>query len=90
MSSFLVVAIGIFVVLGLIIGLRINAFIALIVAALVVSFLAADPASIDGQEVNPITLKERLERVGREFGTSAGKDWLGDWVRGCHWRSDDA
>lgn len=73
MSSFLVVAIGIFVVLGLIIGLRINAFIALIVAALVVSFLAANPAPIEGEELVQVTMKERLERVGREFGTSAGK-----------------
>ena len=73
MSSFLVVGIGILVVLGLIIFLRVNAFIALIVAALVVSFLASDPLPEDGSELTPTTMKERLERVGKEFGSSAGK-----------------
>jgi len=73
MSSFLVVAIGIFIVLGLIIGLRINAFIALIVAALAVSFLATDAPPEDGVDHDPVTLKERLDRVAREFGSSAGK-----------------
>lgn len=73
MSSFVVVIIGILIVLGLIIGLRINAFIALIVAALAVSFLAADPPVVDGEEQTPTTMKERLDRVGREFGSAAGK-----------------
>lgn len=73
MSSFLVVAIGILIVLGLIIGLRINAFIALIVAALAVSFLANDAAPTDGSQHVPVTLKERLDRVATEFGISAGK-----------------
>ncbi|MEZ6128837.1 MAG: SLC13 family permease [Planctomycetaceae bacterium] len=73
MSSFLVVAIGILIVLGLIIGLRINAFIALTVAALAVSFLATDAPPEDGSKHVPVTLKERLDRVATEFGVSAGK-----------------
>lgn len=73
MSSFVVVTIGISVVLGLIIGLRINAFIALIVAALVVSFLAADPPAPEGGQQVPVTMKQRLERVSWEFGVAAGK-----------------
>ncbi|MGB4741765.1 MAG: hypothetical protein WBH50_26510, partial [Fuerstiella sp.] len=73
MSSFVVVAIGISIVLGLIIGLRINAFIALIVAALAVSFLAADPVPEDGAEPVPVSLKTKLSRVSEEFGISAGK-----------------
>ncbi|MFN3190050.1 MAG: GntP family permease [Aureliella sp.] len=72
MSSFLVVGIGILVVLGLIIGLRINAFIALIVAALTVSFLAATPEAMveNGETVGAL---ERMDRVAREFGVAAGK-----------------
>ena len=73
MSSFLVVTIGILIVLGLIIGLRINAFIALIVAALAVSFLAADPLPESGENPITVTLKEKLDRVSNEFGISAGK-----------------
>lgn len=73
MSSFVVVSIGILIVLGLIIGLRINAFIALIVAALAVSFLAAGPDTPEGEEPVEVTMKERLERVGQAFGTAAGK-----------------
>lgn len=75
MSSFAVVTIGILIVLGLIIVLRINAFIALIVAALAVSFLAADPQPAEGQTAEEVRtpFKERLDRVGQEFGTAAGK-----------------
>ncbi len=61
MPSFLIVAIGISIVLGLIIKLRINAFIALITAALAVSFLA------EGD------MTEKVSRVATEFGTAAGK-----------------
>lgn len=61
MSSFLIVGIGIAVVLFLIIQLRINAFLALIAAATVVSFLA------DG------TMASKLPRVAAEFGIAAGK-----------------
>ncbi len=56
----LVLAIGIVSVLGLIIGLKTNAFLALIISALVVSLLAAgDPG-------------ERMQAVVAAFGSSAG------------------
>lgn len=58
---FLMVAIGIAVVLGMIIMLRINAFIALICAALVVSFLA------------PGDWNTKVSRVAVAFGENAGK-----------------
>ena len=61
MPSYVIVAIGILVVLVLIIKLRINAFIALITAALAVSFLA------DGE------MTEKVSRVASEFGVAAGK-----------------
>ncbi|MEO2027835.1 MAG: SLC13 family permease [Fuerstiella sp.] len=61
MPSYVIVAIGILIVLGLIIKLRINAFIALITAALAVSFLA------DGE------MTEKVSRVATEFGVAAGK-----------------
>lgn len=74
MSSFVVVTIGILIVLSLIIGLRINAFIALIVAALAVSFLASGPQTEDGVNApEGASLVERMNRVGREFGVAAGK-----------------
>ena len=63
-----ILAIGIFTVIGLILFLRINAFIALIVAALVVSVLAPQP---------PVEQKEagvnKVNRVAIAFGESAGK-----------------
>ena len=56
-----ILAIGIVVVVGMIIVLRINAFIALITAAIVVSLLApGDPA-------------EKIKRVAEAFGSAAGK-----------------
>ncbi|MCA9036719.1 MAG: gluconate permease [Planctomycetaceae bacterium] len=61
MHPYLIVAIGILTVLGLIIFLRINAFIALISAALVVSFLAPGP------------INEKVSRVAFAFGENAGK-----------------
>lgn len=61
MSSFLIVGIGIAVVLVLIIQFRINAFLALIAAAVTVSFLA------DG------TMAAKMPRVATEFGVAAGK-----------------
>jgi GntP family gluconate:H+ symporter len=60
--SLLVLAIGIATVLGLIIAFKINAFLALIIAAIVVSVLS--PA---------IPLAEKISRVAAEFGISAGK-----------------
>jgi GntP family gluconate:H+ symporter len=56
-----ILAVGVAIVLGLIIGLKINAFIALITAAMVVSLLASGP------------LSERIARVATAFGSSAGK-----------------
>ena len=61
MHPYLIVVIGILTVLGLIIFLRINAFIALISAALVVSFLAPGPVN------------EKVSRVAVAFGENAGK-----------------
>jgi hypothetical protein len=56
----LVLAIGIVSVLGLIIGLKTNAFLALIISALIVSLMAAgDPG-------------ERMQAVVAAFGSSAG------------------
>ena len=56
----LILALGIATVLGLILGLRANAFLALIAAALVVSLLA--PGEPD----------DKVKRVAVAFGTSAG------------------
>ena len=56
-----ILAIGILTVIGMIIWLRINAFIALITAALVVSFLAEGSVS------------SKVARVAEAFGTYAGK-----------------
>ncbi|MCA9082436.1 MAG: gluconate permease [Planctomycetaceae bacterium] len=61
MPSFVIVAVGILIVLGLIIRLRINAFIALTTAALVVSFLAPGESA------------DKVNRVAAEFGNAAGK-----------------
>lgn len=55
-----ILAIGILTVIGLIIFVRINAFIALITAALVVSFLAPGP------------VESKVARVAQAFGTYAG------------------
>lgn len=56
-----VLAIGIAIVLGLIIALKINPFIALITAAIVVSLLAPGP------------LGDRIGRVATAFGEAAGR-----------------
>jgi len=56
----LVLAVGIAIVMGLILGLRINAFLALIVAAFAVSLLA------------PGELADKAPRVVTAFGTVAG------------------
>ena len=58
--SLLALAVGIVVVLGLIIGLKINALIALITAAIVVSLMA--PGDWSG----------KISRVASAFGNSAG------------------
>jgi GntP family gluconate:H+ symporter len=55
-----ILAIGMVTVIGLIVGLRLNAFIALIVAAIIVSFLApGEPA-------------DKITRVAAAFGSTAG------------------
>lgn len=59
MSPFLILLVGLVVVLGLIIGLRVNAFLALISAALVVSLLAPGPMAL------------KVERVAAAFGGTA-------------------
>ena len=56
-----ILIIGIAVVLIMIIALRINAFIALITAAIVVSILAPGEAAV------------KITRVAEAFGTTAGK-----------------
>lgn len=58
---YIVLAVGIATVLGLIIGFKINAFLSLIIAALVVSLMVGG---------NP---GDRLEAVTAAFGSSAGK-----------------
>lgn len=55
-----ILAIGMVTVIGLIVGLRMNAFIALLIAAIVVSMLA------------PGELAEKISRVATAFGSTAG------------------
>lgn len=64
---FIILALGIGTVLGLILFLRINAFIALIVAALVVSMLAAPPTPEEEKLSG-----NKVKRVATEFGKAAG------------------
>ena len=59
-SPLLILVIGIATVLGMIIVLRINAFIALITAAIVVSLLAGGATG------------DKISRVAAAFGKSAG------------------
>jgi GntP family gluconate:H+ symporter len=61
LDPLIILAIGIVTVIGMIIVLRINAFIALITAAIVVSLLA------------PGEMKVKISRVAEAFGTSAGQ-----------------
>ncbi|MFO7903952.1 MAG: GntP family permease [Planctomycetota bacterium] len=56
-----VLAVGVIVVLGLIIGMKVNAFLALITAAMVVSLLAEG------------VLADKIARVAVAFGESAGE-----------------
>ena len=60
MHPLLILGIGIAIVIGMIVVLRINAFIALISAALIVSLLAPGP------------LAERVSRVAEAFGKTTG------------------
>ncbi len=61
MHPLLILGIGLTIVIGMIVVLRINAFIALITAALIVSMLAPGP------------LAEKVARVAQAFGLTAGK-----------------
>jgi len=56
-----ILAVGIAIVIGMIVVLRVNAFLALIVAAMVVSLMSPGPVA------------ERVSRVATAFGTTAGK-----------------
>ncbi len=60
LHPFLILLVGMFVIMGAIIALRLNAFIALIVAAIVVSFMAP------GDQV------VKISRVAEAFGRTAG------------------
>ncbi len=60
MSPLLILIIGIVIVIGMIIVLRVNAFIALITAAMVVSILS------------PGVLSEKMSRVAIAFGNVVG------------------
>ncbi len=57
----IILAIGIAIVISMIVVLRVNAFLALIVAAMVVSLMSPGPVA------------ERVSRVATAFGTTAGK-----------------
>jgi gluconate:H+ symporter, GntP family len=57
---FLILFVGVAIVIGMIIGLRINAFVALISAALVVSLMA------------PGEVADKIARVASAFGSTAG------------------
>ena len=61
LNPLIILAIGVAVVIGMIVVLRINAFMALITAAMVVSLLA------------PGQMSEKISRVAVEFGRTAGK-----------------
>ncbi len=61
MDPLIILLIGLVTVIGMIIVLRVNAFVALITSALLVSLLAPGP------------LAEKIERVAVAFGSSAGK-----------------
>ncbi|MCB1092258.1 MAG: gluconate permease, partial [Verrucomicrobiae bacterium] len=58
---FFILFVGVAIVIGLIIALRMNAFIALLVSAIAVSLLAPGP------------LAEKIARVAASFGSAAGK-----------------
>lgn len=60
LTPFLILFLGVAIVIGMIIGLRINAFVALITAALTVSLLA------------PGAIADKISRVATAFGGTAG------------------
>ena len=69
MSPFVILAVGVAVVLVLILGLKVNAFLALLTAALVVSLM--NPLQQSGGEFVPAPVGEKVTRVAAEFGAAA-------------------
>ena len=69
MSPFVVLAVGVAVVLVLILGLKVNAFLALLTAALVVSVM--NPLQQSGDEFVPAPVGGKVTRVAAEFGAAA-------------------
>ena len=67
MHPLLILAVGVAIVLGLILGARLNAFFALITAAVVVSLLAPPGDSLAAGE------SDKISRVAEAFGVTAGK-----------------
>lgn len=61
MDALIILGIGIACILGLILVLRVNAFLALIISAIVVSLLS------------PGLIEDKIARVATSFGSSAGK-----------------
>ena len=64
LHPFLILALGVATVVGLLIGLRAHAFLALIAAALVVSLLAPGGSA------------DKVSRVAEAFGRTAGEQFL--------------
>ena len=77
MDPLIILVIGIVTILGLILVLRVNAFLALIISAIVVSLLA------------PGAWEIKISRVAVQFGVGAGKHWDCDWARRHHRRVYD-
>ncbi|MFH5803787.1 GntP family permease [Alienimonas sp. DA493] len=69
MSPFVILAVGVAVVLVLILGFKINAFLALLTAALVVSLM--NPLQQSGDDFVPAPVGEKVTRVAAEFGGAA-------------------
>lgn len=67
---FVILAIGIATVIGMIIFLRINAFLALITAAMVVSLVGPETYTEPKDETQPPQAVNRIERVATAFGAS--------------------
>ena len=70
MSPFVILAVGVAVVLVMILGLKINAFLALITAAIVVSLM--NPLTADGDGFTAVAVGDKIARVAAAFGSYAG------------------
>ncbi|MBT3383989.1 MAG: GntP family permease [Prolixibacteraceae bacterium] len=81
MDPFILIAIGTLIVLGGILGLRLNAFLALFMAALIVSWLTPDSniekyaaaKNISAQETTQLIQQSAGERVANGFGSTCAK-----------------